>query len=413
MPRTRKSHPPSLKAKVAVEAIKAHKTITQIAQMFGVHPTLGRRLEEAGAGRVAGRFRQRPRADPPAGRRREGRAVQADRPTESGVGLSQKKSWPYRLEERRRWIDPQHPSLRVQRQCDLLGVPRSTYYYQPRPESAENLRLLRRLDEFYMECPFFGSRRMAVMLEVSRKRIQRLMRILGIEALYPKPNLSRPAPGHEIYPYLLRGVSIERPNQVWSTDITYLPMHGGFLYLVAVMDWFSRFVLSWELSNTMETGFCLAALEAAFRFGQPEIWNSDQGVAVHLGGLSGAAEKARRLNQHGWTGPRPGQRFHRAPVAQSEVRADLPRRLRRRRRPVASAESLLPFLQPPAPAPGARLSHAGRSVPAPVKKEKVTAIMGGSAPHAPRDLSLFFSRVDGFASRSSATAVQWRGLIGG
>jgi len=158
-------------------------------------------------------------------------------------------------------------------------VPRSTYYHRPRPESAENLRLLRRLDELYLDCPFFGSRRMAVTLEVNRKRIQRLMRILGIEALYPKPNLSCPAPGHQIYPYLLRGVSIERPNQVWSTDITYIPMHGGFLYLVAVMDWFSRFVLSWELSNTMETGFCLTALEAAFRFrfGQPEIWNSDQG----------------------------------------------------------------------------------------------------------------------------------------
>jgi putative transposase len=118
---------------------------------------------------------------------------------------------------------------------------------------------------------------MAVTLKVNRKRIQRLMRILGIEALYPKPNLSRPAPGREIYPYLLRGVSIVRPNQVWSTDITYIPMPGGFLYLVAVMDWFSRYVLSWELSNTLETGFCLAALESAFRFGQPEIWNSDQG----------------------------------------------------------------------------------------------------------------------------------------
>jgi putative transposase len=167
--------------------------------------------------------------------------------------------------------------LSIQQQCELLDVPRSTYYYHPQPETAENLRLLRRLDELYLECPFFGSRRMAVMLEVNRKRIQRLMRILGIEALYPKPNLSRPAPGHQIYPYLLRGVSIERPNQVWSTDITYIPMRGGFLYLVAVMDWFSRFVLSWDLSNTMETGFCLAALEAAFRFGQPEIWNSDQG----------------------------------------------------------------------------------------------------------------------------------------
>jgi len=129
----------------------------------------------------------------------------------------------------------------------------------------------------YLDRPFFGSRRMAVTLGVGRTRIRRLMRILGIEAHYPKRNLSRPVPGHEIYPYLLRGVSIERPNQVWSTDITYLPMHGGLLYLVAVMDWFNRFVLSWELSNTMETGFCLTALEAAFRFGQPEIWNSDQG----------------------------------------------------------------------------------------------------------------------------------------
>jgi len=118
---------------------------------------------------------------------------------------------------------------------------------------------------------------MAVEREVNRKRIQRLMRLLGIEAHYPKPNLSRPAPGHQVSPYLLRGVAIERPNQVWSTDITYIPMRGGFLYLVAVMDWFSRFVLSWELSNTMETSFCLAALPAAFRFGQPEIWNSDQG----------------------------------------------------------------------------------------------------------------------------------------
>ena len=138
--------------------------------------------------------------------------------------------------------------------------------------------LLRQLDQLYLQCPFYGSRKLAVELEVNRKRIQRLMRILGIEALYPKPNLSRPAPGHQIYPYLLRGVSIERPNQVWSTDITYIPMHGGFLYLVAVMDWFSRFVLSWELSNTLETGFWLAEAERGVECGQPEIWNSDQGA---------------------------------------------------------------------------------------------------------------------------------------
>ena len=167
--------------------------------------------------------------------------------------------------------------MTILQQCDLLRLPRSTYYYQPRPESAENLGWLRQIDELYLECPFYGSRKMAVVLGVNRKRIQRLMRILGLQAIYPKPHLSRPAPGHQIYPYLLRGVDIVRPNQVWSTDITYVPMRGGFLYLVAIMDWFSRFVLSWELSNTLETGFCLAALEAAFRFGQPEIWNSDQG----------------------------------------------------------------------------------------------------------------------------------------
>lgn len=163
------------------------------------------------------------------------------------------------------------------RQCELLGIPRSTFYYQPKPESEENLRLLRQIDQLYMDHPFFGSRRMAAVLGVNRKRMQRLMRLAGIEAHYPKPNLSRPAPGHKIYPYLLRGVEIERPNQVWSTDITYIPMRLGFLYLVAVMDWYSRFVLSWELSNTMETAFCLAAQQQAFRFGQPEIWNSDQG----------------------------------------------------------------------------------------------------------------------------------------
>lgn len=168
--------------------------------------------------------------------------------------------------------------MTIQEQCELLGVPRSVYYYHPRPESPETLRLLRQLDELYLECPFFGSRKMAVELGISRKRAQRLMQILGIEAHYCKPNLSKPAPGHQVYPYLLRGVAIERANQVWSTDITYIPMRGGFLYLVAVIDWFSRYVLSWELSNTLETGFCLAALDTAFGFGQPEIFNTDQGA---------------------------------------------------------------------------------------------------------------------------------------
>src|SRR6266853_1415864 len=204
MPRTRKSHPPSLKAKVAVEAIKAHRTTAQIAQMFAVHPT-----------QVGGWKKQ----------------ALAGLPDIFGNGREQ-----------------------VRQQSDL-----------------EKDELYNQLDELYLKCPFYGSRKMAVVLEVNRKRAQRLMRILGIEALYPKPNLSRPAPGHEIYPYLLRGVSIERPNQVWSTDITYIPM---------------RPTRNLELRS---------------------------GVPVHLARLSGAAEEARHLDQYGWTGPCPGQRFYRAP----------------------------------------------------------------------------------------------------
>ncbi len=137
---------------------------------------------------------------------------------------------------------------------------------------------MRKLDELYMLRPFFGSRKMAVELDVNRKRMQRLMRVMGIEAHYAKPRLRQPVPGHQVYPYLLRGVAIEEPNHVWSTDITYVPMQGGFLYLAAVMHGFSRYVLAWELSSTMETGFCVAALEGAFRFGQPRIFNTDQGA---------------------------------------------------------------------------------------------------------------------------------------
>ena len=160
----------------------------------------------------------------------------------------------------------------------MLELPRSSYYHAPQGESVENLSLMRKLDELYLLRPFFGSRKMAVELGVNRKRMQRLMRIMGIEAHYAKPRLSQPAVGHRVYSYLLRDVTIEEPNHVWSTDITYVPMRGGFLYLAAVMDWFSRYVLSWELSSTMETGFCVAALDGAFRFGQPCIFNSDQGA---------------------------------------------------------------------------------------------------------------------------------------
>ncbi len=175
-----------------------------------------------------------------------------------------------------------HPDLSVRRQCELLGVNRAGLYYEPVGESQENLLLLRLLDEQYTRAPFYGSRRMTEWLasvghEVNRKRVSRLMELLGIEAVYPKPKLSQPGEWRRIYPYLLRGTTVERVNQVWSTDITYIRMAQGFLYLVAVMDWFSRLVLSWSLSLTMEVEFCVEALKRALRRGRPDIFNSDQG----------------------------------------------------------------------------------------------------------------------------------------
>jgi len=165
----------------------------------------------------------------------------------------------------------------------LLGLSRSSLYYEPGGEAAEALRLMRRIDEPYTACPFYGSRRITAWLvqqgeEVNRKRVQRLMRVMGLEAIYPKPRLSAAGRGHNIYPYLLRGVKIERPDQVWSADITYVPMPSGFMYLAAVIDWYSRYVITWRLSNTLDGAFCLEMLEEALRSGCPEVFNTDQGV---------------------------------------------------------------------------------------------------------------------------------------
>lgn len=182
--------------------------------------------------------------------------------------------------------------MSIARQCQLIQLPRSTCYYLPRGETAENLALMRRIDEQYLETPFYGSRRMAVELDVNRKRVQRLMRVMGLEAVYPKRRTTWPGAGHKIYPYLLRNVAIERPDQVWSTDITYIPLRHGFLYLVAVMDWFSRYVLSWRLSNTLEGSFCVEALEAALANGRPEIFNSDQGSQFTAAAFTGRLETA-------------------------------------------------------------------------------------------------------------------------
>ena len=187
------------------------------------------------------------------------------------------------LEQRRQWINPAHLKLSVRRQCQLLVLPRSTYYYQARPESATNLNYMRLLDEEYTRHPFYGVARMTVWLRhqgwvVGLKRVRRLLRLMGLMAVYPKPHLSQNPLAHQRFPYLLKGVAIVRPNQVWSTNITYIRLLGGFVYLTAVIDWFSRYVLAWELSTTLEVGFCVAVVERALAIQRPEIFNTDQGV---------------------------------------------------------------------------------------------------------------------------------------
>lgn len=176
------------------------------------------------------------------------------------------------------------PKVSLRHQCELLDLCRSAYYYEPCPESEENLALMRRLDELHLEHPVYGSRKLTVLLrqegrELNRKRVRRLLRVMGIEAIYAKPRTSLPAPGHQIYPYLLEDLDVTGPDQVWCADITYVPMARGFMYLVAVMDWWSRYVLAWRLSNTMESAFCVDAWEGALRAGQqpPLVSNTDQG----------------------------------------------------------------------------------------------------------------------------------------
>ena len=179
-------------------------------------------------------------------------------------------------------VDREHPSLSVARQCVLLGVSRSGLYYRPKGVVGEDLTLMQAMDRQYLETPFYGSRRMKAWLDrqgcqVSRKRVQRLMRIMGLRAIYRRPRTSRAAPDHRVYPYLLENVKVAEPNQVWGADITYLPMARGFLYLVAIMDWHSRYVVAWRLSNTLDADFCVEALQEALGRGRPGIFNTGQG----------------------------------------------------------------------------------------------------------------------------------------
>jgi putative transposase len=198
--------------------------------------------------------------------------------------LAQKKTLNVPPVQKRAWIEPHIPDLSIVRQCDLIGLARSTYYYSPNVmESPENLFVMRMIDKMYTDHPYYGSPRITDGLRdlgylVNHKRVERLMRVMGIAAVLPGPHTSTPHPDHTIYPYLLHGMNITKPDQVWCADITYVPVVTGFLYLVAIMDWFSRYVLAWEISNTLETVFCLDALEAALTNANPGIFNTDQGA---------------------------------------------------------------------------------------------------------------------------------------
>jgi putative transposase len=184
----------------------------------------------------------------------------------------------------------------VTRQCQLLNISHSGLYYRPMGVSEEDLALMKLIDRQYLATPFYGARRMAAWLKkqnhlVNRKHVRRLMAAMGLKAIYRRPKTSAPATGHRVFPYLLNGLKITRPNQVWAADITFIPMARGFLYLVAIMDWYSRYVLSWRLSNTMDAGFCADALEEALRKGKPEIFNTDQGAQFTGGGFAGILER--------------------------------------------------------------------------------------------------------------------------
>ena len=202
------------------------------------------------------------------------------------------------VERRREVVDHRHPSLSIVRQCRLLDISRAGLYYQPKGISEEDLTLMKLIDRQYLMTPFYGARKIAAWLKsqdynVNRKRVRRLMRLMGLKAIYRRPKTSKPAPGHKIYPYLLGGLKITRPNQVWAADITYIPMARGFLYLVAIIDWYSRYVLSWRLSNTLDDDFCVEALEEALRKGRPDIFNTDQGSQFTSEAFTGF------LEQHG------------------------------------------------------------------------------------------------------------------
>ncbi|WP_085974147.1 MULTISPECIES: IS3 family transposase [Bradyrhizobium] len=279
--RPRRNHSPAFKAKVALAAVKGDRTIAQLAEHFDVHPnqiTAWKSQLEGGASDIFG-----PGGGTPATPAVDVKSLHAkigELTLENG--FFRRRAHQGGMAERKAMIDCEH-DLPITKQAEILKVSRSSVYYLPRPVSSADLEIMQRLDRLHLEYPFAGSRMLRGLLalqgcKIGRRHVKTLMRRMGIEALYRRPRTTKPEPSHKIYPYLLRGIEITRPNQVWAMDITYIPMAHGFVYLAVVLDWATRRVLSWRLSITMEAAFCVGTLEDALaRHGRPEIFNTDQG----------------------------------------------------------------------------------------------------------------------------------------
>jgi putative transposase len=282
MARIRKKHSPAFKAQVALEASRQAKTIAELAKQYQVHPVQISQWKKQLLDGIETLFQNGSAARQP-----DPEKIQAELDEQLGR-LQMELAWveknlPREVVASRVLIDSKHAQLSIRRQCESLGLDRSSFDYEPATETIDNLRRMRRIDEQYLKTPSFGSRRMAAWLsregeEVNRKRVKRLMGLMGLEAIHPGPRTTVRNPDHKVDPYLLRGVRIERQDHVWSSDITYIPMDHGFMYLTAVIDWYSRPVLSWSLSNSLDGRSCLETLEEALRGGRPEIFNTDQGV---------------------------------------------------------------------------------------------------------------------------------------
>ncbi|MCC5023404.1 MAG: IS3 family transposase [Candidatus Synoicihabitans palmerolidicus] len=285
MSKKRRAFSAEFTAKVGLEALKGIEPIHVIAQRHEVHPVQVSQWKKEVSERLPEVF-----AKPSAQVRDEIERNRKEKELYARIGqLQMEREWLKKKlahvgsKERRSMIETEHPKLSVARQCELLELPRSTYYHHPKPPKEADLALMKQIDESYLESPFFGSRQMTRWLQreghvVNRKRVRRLMRLMGLTAIYQKPSLSKKAASHQIYPYLLRTLKVERSSQVWATDITYIPVCGGFVYLCAVIDWHSRMVLAWELSNTLDASFCVRAVQCAMAiYGKPEIFNPDQG----------------------------------------------------------------------------------------------------------------------------------------